>query len=80
MPRYFFHLSQQAPRHRSPMAPCSSTKTRPQATPWRWPGSLMLNSIGILGMRARTILVKDQRGKEVLALPFSEVPEATTRH
>jgi hypothetical protein len=42
----------------------------------------MLNSTGILGHRwsAWTMLVKDKDGKNVLTLPFSEVPEGMTRH
>jgi hypothetical protein len=43
---------------------------------------LMFNSSGMLGQRwsAWTILVKDKAGKNVLTLPFSEVPEGITRH
>jgi hypothetical protein len=43
---------------------------------------LMFNSPGMLGHRwsAWTMLVKDRDGKNVLTLPFSEVPEGPTRH
>ena len=43
---------------------------------------LMFNSTGMLGERwsAWTMLVKDRDGKNVLTLPFSEVPEGLTRH
>jgi ABC transporter substrate binding protein/uncharacterized protein DUF6894 len=43
---------------------------------------LMFNSTGMLGHRwsAWTMLVKDKDGKNVLTLPFSEVPEGMTRH
>jgi hypothetical protein len=43
---------------------------------------LMFNSSGMLGQRwsAWTMLVKDADGKNVLTLPFSEVPEGMTRH
>jgi len=43
---------------------------------------LMFNSTGMLGHRWShwTMLVKDKDGKNVLTLPFSEVPEGMTRH
>jgi hypothetical protein len=43
---------------------------------------LMFNSTGILGHRWShwTMLVKDKDGKNVLTLPFSEVPDGMTRH
>jgi hypothetical protein len=81
MPRYYFHLSN---KHRvtDPYGTVLLDKNAAMSHALVVAHELMLNSTGILGQRwsAWTMFVKDKDGKNVLRLPFSEVPEGTTRH
>jgi hypothetical protein len=81
MPRYYFHLFNKR-RVTDPYGTVLLDKNAAMGHALAVAQELMLNSTGILGMRwsAWTILVKDQQGKHVLALPFSEVPAGTARH
>ena len=81
MPRYYFHLSN---KHgvTDPDGTVLLDKNGAMSHALVVARELMLNSTGILGRRwsAWTMFVKDKDGKNVLRLPFSEVPEGTTRH
>ena len=81
MPRYYFHLSN---KHRvtDPDGTVLLDKSAAMSHALAVARELMLNSNGILGQRwsAWTMFVKDEGGKDVLRLPFSEVPEGMTRH
>ncbi len=79
MPRYYFHLSDK----RSVTDPYGTVLLDKNAAMSQAVArELMFNSTGILGHRWShwTMLVKDKDGKNVLTLPFSEVPDGMTRH
>jgi hypothetical protein len=81
MPRYYFHLSN---KHHvtDPYGTVLLDKNAAMSHALAVARELMLNSAGTLGQRwsAWTMSVKDEDGKTVLTLPFSEVPEGMTRH
>ena len=81
MPRYYFHLS--GGRFvTDPYGTVLPDQTEALSHALAVAHELMFNSTGMLGRRwsAWTMLVNDKDGKSILALPFSEVPEGTTRH
>jgi hypothetical protein len=81
MPRYYFHLFDQrcVSDPYGTVLPDENAALSHALTVAR---ELMFNSTGMLGKRwcTWTMLVNDKGGKRILALPFSEVPEGTTRH
>jgi hypothetical protein len=81
MPRYYFHLSDKR-CVTDPYGTVLIDKDAAMAHALVVARELMFNSSGMLGHRwsARTMLVKDKDGKNVLTLPFSEVPGGMTRH
>ena len=81
MPRYYFHLSNKR-RVTDPYGTVLPDKNAAMSHALVVARELMFNSTGMLGhsWSAWTMSVKDQHGKDVLTLPFSEVPEGTTRH
>lgn len=81
MPRYYFHLSSKR-GVTDPYGTVLPDKNAAMSHALVVARELMFNSTGMLGHRwsAWTMSVKDQDGKEVLMLPFSEVPEGMTRH
>jgi hypothetical protein len=81
MPRYYFHLSDKR-SVTDPYGTVLHDENAAMSHALVVARELMLNSTGILGHRwsAWTMLVKDKDGKNVLTLPFSEVPEGMTRH
>jgi hypothetical protein len=81
MPRYYFHLSNKR-RVTDPYGTVLLDKNAAMSHALVVARELMFNSTGMLGQRwsAWTMFVKDKDGQNVLRLPFSEVPEGTTRH
>ena len=81
MPRYYFHLSDKR-CVTDPYGTVLLDKNAAISHALVVARELMFNSAGMLGHRwsAWTMLVIDKDGKNVLTLPFSEVPEGLTRH
>ena len=81
MPRYYFHLSNKR-CVTDPYGTLLVDKNAAMSHALVVARELMFNSPGILGKRwsTWTMMVKDKDGKDVLALPFSEVPAGTARH
>jgi len=81
MPRYYFHLSNKR-CVTDPYGTVLLDKDAAMTHALVVARELMFNSSGMLGQRwsGWTMLVKDKDGKNVLTLPFSEVPEGLTRH
>jgi hypothetical protein len=81
MPRYYFHLSDKR-CVTDPYGTMLPDKDAALSHALVVARELMFNSTGMLGMRwsAWTMLVNDKAGKRIFALPFSEVPQGTTRH
>ena len=82
MPRYYFHLSNKRRGVTDPYGTVLLDKNAAMSHALVVARELMFNSAGMLGHRwsAWTMLVMDKDGKNVLTLPFSEVPEGMTRH
>jgi hypothetical protein len=81
MPRYYFNLSNKR-CVTDPYGTMLHDKNAAMGHALAVARELMFNSTGMLGHRwsAWIMLVKDNEGRNVLTLPFSEVPEGLTRH
>jgi hypothetical protein len=81
MPRYYFHLSDKR-CVTDPYGTVLLDQNAAMSHALAVARELMFNSTGMLGQRwsAWTMLVMDKDGKNVLTLPFSEVPEGIARH
>lgn len=81
MPRYYFHLSDKR-CVTDPYGTVLLAQNAARGHALAVARELMFNSTGILGHRWShwTMLVKDKDGKNVLTLPFSEVPDGMTCH
>jgi hypothetical protein len=76
MPRYYFHLSDKR-CVTDPYGTVLLDQNAAMGHALAVARELMFHSTGMLGHRwsAWTMLVKDKDGKNVLTLPFSEVPD-----